>query len=88
VRAGVAVAVLSAAIGGWLASAGTLACLAVWHDAEIMRAIEGSGGLDEALTVVPVLLMLIGAVTGTAGALLGKVAFVVYGFSRPNTNRA
>ena len=88
VRAGVAVAVLSAVIGGWLASAGTLACLAVWHDAEIMRAIEGSGGLDEALPVVPVLLMLIGGVTGTAGALLGKVAFIVYGFSRPNTKSA
>jgi hypothetical protein len=88
VRAGVAVAVLSAVIGGGLASVGTLACLAVWHDAEIMRAIEGSGGLDEALPVVPVLLTLIGAVTGTAGALLGKVAFVVYGFSRPNTKSA
>jgi hypothetical protein len=32
--------------------------------------------------------MLIAAVTGTAGALLGKIAFVVYGFSRPNTKSA
>jgi hypothetical protein len=87
-RAGVFVAVLSALIGRWLATAGTLACLAVWHDAAIMRAIEGSGGLDEALAFVPVLLMFIGFVTGAAGALFGKLSFVVYGFSRPNTKSA
>ena len=70
VRAGVVVAVLSALIGGWLAQIGTLACLAVWHDAAIMRAIEGSGGTGE-LWGVPLLLILIGLVTGTAGAIAG-----------------
>jgi hypothetical protein len=33
-------------------------------------------------------LILIAAVIGSAGALLGKLALAVYGFSRPNTNSA
>jgi hypothetical protein len=87
-RAGILVAVLAALIGGWVATVGTLACLAVWHDPETMRAIDSSGGLDEALPIVPVLLMMIGGITGTAGALFGKLASVVYGFSRPKTKSA
>jgi hypothetical protein len=87
-RAGILVAVLAALIGGWLGTVGTLACLAVWHDPETMRAIDSSGGLDEALPIVPVLLMMIGGITGTAGALFAKLASVVYGFSRPKTKSA
>jgi hypothetical protein len=87
-RAGLVVAVLTATLGGWLATAGSLLCLAKWHDPQIIAAIEGSGGFDEAFAILPVQLILIAAVIGSAGALLGKLALAVYGFSRPNTNSA
>jgi len=73
-RSGVLVALAAASLGGLLSAAGTLACLAIWHDPETLRAIQGSGGLAEALWGVPVLLLPIGLVTGTTGAIAGRVA--------------
>jgi hypothetical protein len=72
VRSGVLLALVTALIGGVLSSLGTAVCLAIWHDAETMRAIQGSGGLDETLWGVPLLLVPIGLVTGAAGAIAGK----------------
>ena len=72
-RAGVLVALAVAAIGGVLSGAGALLFIAIWHDPSTLRAIQNSGGLDEAVWAVPLLLLPIGLVTGTAGALLGKV---------------
>jgi hypothetical protein len=74
---GVLVAVLTAALGGLLSAAGTLACLAIWHDPGTMSAIRGSGGLEEALWGVPLLLFPIGLVTGAAGAIVGRVASTI-----------
>jgi hypothetical protein len=71
-RSGLLLTLVTAVIGGVLSSAGTVVCIAIWHDPETMRAIQGSGGLDEALWGVPLLLIPIGLITGTAGAIVGK----------------
>ena len=83
-RSGMLVAVATAACGGVLSAAGTVACLAVWHDAETLRAVQGSGGLAEALWGVPLLLVPIGLITGTIGAMAGRLAHALayYGTSR------
>jgi hypothetical protein len=72
-RSGVLVALAAAAIGGLLSSAGSALIVGIWHDPQTLRAIQHSGGLDEALWGVPLLLLPIGLVSGTAGALLGKI---------------
>lgn len=72
VRAGLLVAVASSVIGGVISIAGTGLMLAVWHDPATLRAWQTSGGLGEALYGVPLLLLPIGAITGTAGAIVGK----------------
>jgi len=72
-RTGVLVALAAAAIAGALGSAGALLIVGIWHDASTLRAIENSGGLDEALWGVPLLLLPIALVTGAAGALMGKL---------------
>jgi hypothetical protein len=71
-RSGLLLALVTAVTGGVLSSAGALVCIAIWHDPETMRAIQNSGGLDEALWAVPLLLIPIGLVTGTVGAVVGK----------------
>jgi hypothetical protein len=87
-RAGVLLTLIAATIGGYLGMAGTLVCLAISHGPETMAAIEGSGGLFEGFPGVPLLLMIIAFITGTAGALAGRTAAAIYGWSRPNTKSA
>jgi len=72
-RSGIVVALTAAVIGGLLSSAGAIACLAVWHDPATLAAIDGSGGLAEALWGVPLLLVPIGLVTGTTGAVAARL---------------
>ena len=69
-RSGLLVSALTALVGSLLAQAGTLVCLAIWHDPEIWRAIEGSGGTGE-LWGLPVQMMLIGSIVGSFGSLAG-----------------
>lgn len=57
---GVGAGLITAALGGALSSPGMVLCLAVWHDAATWRAIEGSGGTDEALDGVPLMLVFVG----------------------------
>jgi hypothetical protein len=88
-RSGVLVALATAAFGGTLTAAGTVACLAIWHDPETLRAVQGSGGLAEALWGVPLLLVPIGLITGAAAAIAGRLAnVIVYGASRRNMKNA
>jgi hypothetical protein len=87
-RSGLLVALVTAWIGGVLTCAGTLACLAIWHDPAAMRAIQGSGGLDEAIWGMPILLTPIALMFGVPGAVAGRVAAALYGASRPNTKSA
>ena len=88
-RSGVLVALATAAFGGALSAAGTVACLAIWHDPETLRAVQGSGGLNEALWGVPLLLVPIGLITGATGAIAGRLAnAIVYGASRRNMKSA
>ena len=74
---GVMVAFVTAALGGALSAAGTLACLAVWHDSETLLAVQNSGGLAEALWGVPLLLVPIGLITGATGAIAGRLAHAI-----------
>jgi len=67
------VALATALFGGALSTAGTVTCLAVWHDPDTLRAIAGSGGLSEALWGVPLLLVPIGLITGAAGGIAGRL---------------
>lgn len=86
-RSGMLAALLTAVLGGALSSVGTVLCLAVWHDPATWRAIQGSGGIDEALWGVPLMLTPVGTMVGTVGALAGKL--LVWPFQRPGiTQRA
>ena len=74
IPAGALIAFAAATIGAVLSIAGTGAMLAIWHDPATLGEWRNSGGLDEAFIDVPLKVMAIGAVIGTAGALLGKIA--------------
>ena len=88
-RSGVLVALATAVFGGALSAAGIVACLAIWHDPETLRAVEGSGGLAEALWGVPLLLVPIGFITGATGAVAGRLAnAIAHGTSRRNIKSA
>ena len=81
-------AFMTAALGGALSSLGTVLCLAVWHDPETWRAIQGSGGIEEALYGVPLMLTVVGSIVGTVGATLGRAAAAIYDASKPNMKSA
>jgi hypothetical protein len=72
VRTGILVAFVAAVIGGVVSSVGSGVLLAIWHDPATLRAWQNSGGLDEAFVVVPILLIPISLVCGTAGAAAAK----------------
>jgi hypothetical protein len=71
-RAGVLTALAAGAIGGLISIVGAGTMLAVSHDPETLEKWRNSGGLDEAFVVVPLIMVAVGAVMGTAGALLAK----------------
>jgi hypothetical protein len=71
-RAGVLTALTAGAIGGLVSIAGAGMMLAIWHDPETLIEWRNSGGLDEAFLVVPLIMVAVGAVMGTAGALFAK----------------
>jgi hypothetical protein len=73
VRSGVIVAFGSALAGGIGSVAGTAGMLAIWHDPATLHAWQASGGLDEAFWGVPLLLVPISVVTGTAGAVVSRL---------------
>jgi hypothetical protein len=79
IRSGVFVASITAALGaiGSILSAGAM--LAIWHDPATLQAWQSSGGLDEALWGVPLLLIPIGLVTGTIGAAASRILFLPLG---------
>jgi hypothetical protein len=87
-RAGVLLTLIVATIGGYLGMAATLFCLAISHGPETMAAIDGSGGLFEGFPGVPLLLLIAASITGTAGAIAGRAAASIYGWSRPKTKSA
>jgi len=57
---------------------GELVILGIWHDPDTPRAIANSGGLGDVMWGVPLLLILIGLVAGTAGALPGRTLAAIY----------
>jgi hypothetical protein len=86
--AGLIVGTLGGALGGAISIVGTALLLAIWHDADTLREWQRSGGIDEALIAVPMIMVLVGVVMGAAGALCGKLAVTLYGLSRPTTKSA
>jgi hypothetical protein len=78
IRSGVFVAVITAALGGIGSSVGAAAMLAIWHDPATLQAWQSSGGLDEALWGVPLLLIPIGLVTGTIGATVSRILLLPF----------
>jgi len=77
-RSGLLVASAAGAIGGAISSGGSAVLLAIWHDPATIQAWRQSGGFDEAFVGVPLIMILVGATSGMAGALLGKCAGVVH----------
>jgi hypothetical protein len=78
IRSGVFVALITAALGGIGSILTAAAMLAIWHDPATLQAWQSSGGLDEALWGVPLLLIPIGLVTGTIGATVSRILLVPF----------
>jgi len=71
-RVGVLVSFSAATLGALFSIVGAGVMLAIWHaPAELDRA-QNSGGLREGFIDVPLIVVALGVVLGTAGALLGK----------------
>jgi hypothetical protein len=68
--AGTVAGVAVTAIGAVISVLGAAVLLGIWHDAETMAAIRGSGGLSEVFEL-PVMMILPGAVFGTIAGLVG-----------------
>ena len=73
--AGVLTSLAAGTIGGLASIVGASIMLAIWHDPATLEQWRNSGGLGEAFVVVPLVMIAIGAVMGTAGALLAKGVF-------------
>src|SRR5262249_41118767 len=71
--AGVAAGFATTAIAAVLSITAIAGLLAIWHDPGTMTAINGSGGLEEAL-LLPIWLVLPGVVFSGLGGLLGAAA--------------
>jgi hypothetical protein len=72
-RSGVLLAFVAPVLGAVFAVAGAMALLALWHDPQTMAAIRGSGGVDE-MWGVPLMLIPVGTIWGTVGAVVGNAA--------------
>ena len=88
IGAAILLVVISGFAGSLLAQAGTLLCLAFQHDPGTLAAIRGSGGFDELFVGPSIGLTLLALVVGLPGALAGRLARVVQGWSSANTNSA
>jgi hypothetical protein len=53
--------------------------LAIWHDPAELDTAQNSGGLREGFIDVPLIVVALGVVLGTAGALLGKGLAAAFG---------
>ena len=71
--AGAAAGLATTVIAAALSLGGTLVLLAIWHDAQTMTAISGSGGLEEAV-LLPAFLVLPGIALSGIGGLVGATA--------------
>jgi hypothetical protein len=71
--AGAAAGIATTAVAAVLSISGTALLLAIWHDSRTVAAINGSGGLEEAL-LLPVWLILPGVALGGIGGLVGATA--------------
>jgi hypothetical protein len=71
VVAGAVIAAVTSQIAAVFSVVGVTSMLAVWHDADTMRAIAGSGGLLEVYTL-PFTTIIPARVVGTIGGTLGS----------------
>ena len=77
-RVGVLVSFSAATLGALFSIVGAGVMLAIWHDPATLQAWRSSGGLDEAFIVVPLIMVAIGGVIGSAGAVLGKLGATLF----------
>lgn len=79
VSTGAVTGVLAAGLASVVTIAGEAAMLAIWHSPQIMAAIRGSGGLEEAFTL-PIMMvfpgLLLGVIGGAACAALKRVLLI------------
>jgi hypothetical protein len=68
--AGIVAGVATAAISAGISVVSAAGLFALWHDADTIAAIRGSGGLGEVF-VLPVMLNIPGAVLGAVGGIVG-----------------
>jgi hypothetical protein len=68
--AGPVAGIATAGIGAGVSIVGAALLLAIWHDADTLAAIRGSGGVDEVF-VLPFLMFLPGLVLGSIGGVAG-----------------
>jgi len=85
IRSGIFLVLVIAWIGAVLTAVGTGVSIAIWHDPATMSAIQGSGGLDEALWGMPILLTPIGLIVGMQGAIVARLVAAIYGWSKLDT---
>ena len=72
IAAGVFTGAATALFAAVISIAGVSSLFAIWHDPQTMAAIQGSGGLEEALTL-PLMLVVPGIVLGAVGGLFGSL---------------
>jgi hypothetical protein len=70
VRAGTVAGIATTLLAAIVSTIGVAALFAIWHDPQTRAAIQGSGGLEEAL-VLPFMMVVPGVCLGTLGGLLG-----------------
>lgn len=71
-RGAVLASFTAAMIGALVSIVGTAMMLAVWHDPATLAEWRRSGGVDEALIYVPLIVIALGIMIGIVGAALGK----------------
>jgi hypothetical protein len=65
--------IATTALAALVSTIGTWVLLGIWHDPTTLRAIEGSGGLEEVFSL-PVMLILPGVAIGGVGGAIGATA--------------
>jgi hypothetical protein len=74
IRTGILVALAAGLTGGIISIVAMAGILAVRHDARFLMYIRSTGGIEEPLIGIPLIVLALGAILGTVGGTLGKAA--------------
>lgn len=81
-RTGLLVALAAGLTGGIISIVTMAGILAVRHDARFLLYLPNTGGIEEPLIGIPVILLALGALLGTIGGALGKSTAILNRTSR------